>query len=111
MVEDAADAIEEELGPIGAWVNNAMVTMFAPFAEVKPDEFRRVTEVTSLGTVHGTMAALRRMRPRTGGVIVQVGSVLAYRSSPLQTAYCGAKAAIRGSRTRSAASSSTSGAR
>jgi NAD(P)-dependent dehydrogenase (short-subunit alcohol dehydrogenase family) len=111
VVEDAADAIEEELGPIGAWVNNAMVTMFAPFAEVKPDEFRRVTEVTSLGTVHGTMAALRRMRPRNGGVIGQVGSVLANRSIPLQTAYWARRRRSGGSRTRSGASSSTSGAR
>jgi NAD(P)-dependent dehydrogenase (short-subunit alcohol dehydrogenase family) len=95
-VERAAGAIEDGLGPIDVWVNNAMATVFAPFSEVTAEEFRRATEVTYLGTVHGTMAALRRMRARNRGVIVQVGSALAYRSIPLQAAYCGAKAAIRG---------------
>jgi short-subunit dehydrogenase len=92
----AADAIEEALGPIEVWVNDAMVTMFAPVAEMTPEEFRRITEVTYLGFVHGTMAALRHMRPRNRGTIVQVGSALAYRGIPLQSAYCGAKHAIRG---------------
>ena len=95
-VERAAAAVEEELGAIDVWVNNAMATVFSPFAELTPDEFRRATEVTYLGTVHGTMAALRRMRARERGTIVQVGSALAYRSIPLQAPYCGAKAAIRG---------------
>ena len=95
-VEEAAARAEQELGPIDVWVNNAMVTVFAPFAELEADEFRRVTEVTYLGAVHGTMAALRRMRPRDQGTIVQVGSALAYRGIPLQAAYCGAKHAIVG---------------
>jgi NAD(P)-dependent dehydrogenase (short-subunit alcohol dehydrogenase family) len=95
-VEAAADRIELELGPIDVWVNNAMVTVFSPFCEITAEEFRRVTEVTYLGYVHGTMAALRRMRPRGRGKIIQVGSALAYRSIPLQSAYCGAKAAVRG---------------
>jgi short-subunit dehydrogenase len=77
-------------------VNDAMATVFAPFSQVTPDEFRRATEVTYLGTVHGTMAALRRMVPRNKGVVVQVGSALAYRAIPLQAAYCGAKFAVRG---------------
>lgn len=96
QVEAAATAVERELGPIDVWVNNAMVTVYAPFMEVTPAEFRRVTEVTYLGYVHGTLAALRRMRPRNRGSIVQVGSALAYRSIPLQSAYCGAKHAILG---------------
>lgn len=95
-VEAAASRIENELGPIDVWVNNAMVTMFSPVARMKPDEFARVTEVTYLGYVWGTMAALKRMSERDRGVIVQVGSALAYRSIPLQSAYCGAKHAIRG---------------
>lgn len=95
-VERAARAVEEAFGPIDVWINNAMVTVLAPFEDMVPEEFRRVTEVTYLGTVHGTHAALRRMRPRNRGTIVQVGSALAYRSIPLQAAYCGAKAAIRG---------------
>lgn len=95
-VEAAAAQAEERLGPIGVWVNNAMVTVFGPVEEVTPDELRRVTEVTYLGSVFGLQAALRRMRPRNRGVIVQVGSALAYRSIPLQAAYCGAKHAIRG---------------
>jgi NAD(P)-dependent dehydrogenase (short-subunit alcohol dehydrogenase family) len=95
-VERAADRVEEELGPIDVWVNNAMTSVFAPVMEISPDEFRRVTEVTYLGVVHGTMATLRRMLPRDRGTIVQVGSALAYRSIPLQSAYCGAKHAIHG---------------
>ncbi len=95
-VEAAANRAEAELGPVDVWVNNAMTSVFAPFREVSADEFRRVTEVTYLGVVHGTMAALRRMLPRDRGAIVQVGSALAYRSIPLQSAYCGAKHAVRG---------------
>ena len=95
-VESAAAMIEERLGPIDVWVNNAMVTIVSPVAELAPDEVRRVTEVTYLGTVYGTLAALRRMRSRNRGAIVQVGSALAYRAIPLQAPYCGAKFAIRG---------------
>jgi len=95
-VEAAADKAEQELGPIDVWVNDAMATIFAEFKDVSPDEFKRATEVTYLGQVYGTMAALKRMRPRDHGHIVQVGSALAYRSIPLQAAYCGAKAGIRG---------------
>lgn len=95
-VERAAEDIENTLGPIDVWVNDAMVTIFAPVHEIAPEEFRRSTEVTYLGTVYGTMAALRRMRERRKGSIVQVGSALAYRSVPLQSAYCGSKFAIRG---------------
>lgn len=94
--EAAATAIEEELGPIEVWVNNAMTSVFAPFKDVTPEDFRRVTEVTYLGYVHGTMSALRRMLERDRGSIVQVGSALAYRAIPLQAAYCGAKHAIQG---------------
>jgi NAD(P)-dependent dehydrogenase (short-subunit alcohol dehydrogenase family) len=95
---DVADAeqVEREFGPIDIWVNNAMTTVFAPFHEITAAEYRRATEVTYLGTVHGTMAALKRMRPRDRGTIVQVGSALAYRAIPLQSPYCGAKHAIRG---------------
>lgn len=96
QVESAANRIERELGPIGIWVNNAMATVVAPFSEMAPEDFRRVSEVTYLGTVWGTLAALKRMRPRNRGTIVQVGSALAYRSIPLQSAYCGAKHAARG---------------
>jgi NADP-dependent 3-hydroxy acid dehydrogenase YdfG len=96
QVEAAADTIERELGPIDVWVNNAMVSILAPLDQVTPDEFRRVTEVTYLGYVWGTMSALKRMRPRDRGCVVQVGSALAYRAIPLQAAYCGAKHAIRG---------------
>jgi NAD(P)-dependent dehydrogenase (short-subunit alcohol dehydrogenase family) len=96
QVEAAAGRAEAELGPIDVWINCAMATIFAPFHEVAPEEFRRVTEVTYLGYVWGTMAALRRMRPRDRGTIVQVGSALAYRSIPLQAPYCGAKHAING---------------
>jgi NAD(P)-dependent dehydrogenase (short-subunit alcohol dehydrogenase family) len=95
-VEDAASRIEDRFGPIDVWVNNAMATVFAPVRDMTPDEFRRATEVTYLGAVWGTMAALRRMHTRDRGTIVQVGSALAYRSIPLQSAYCGAKSALRG---------------
>jgi NAD(P)-dependent dehydrogenase (short-subunit alcohol dehydrogenase family) len=95
-VEAAAERVEQELGPIDIWVNDAMATIFAPVHEISPAEFRRATEVTYLGTVYGTMAALRRMRERNRGTIVQVGSALAYRAIPLQAPYCGAKFAIRG---------------
>jgi NAD(P)-dependent dehydrogenase (short-subunit alcohol dehydrogenase family) len=96
QVEAAADLVERELGPIDVWVNDAMTSVFAPFTEIEPEEFRRVTEVTYLGYVYGTRAALARMRPRNRGTIVQVGSALAYRGIPLQSAYCGAKHAIQG---------------
>ncbi|HEX8099325.1 MAG TPA: SDR family oxidoreductase [Actinomycetota bacterium] len=95
-VESAADRVESELGPIDVWVNNAMTSVFSRFIDMTADEFRRVTEVTYLGFVHGTMSALRRMVPRDRGVIVQVGSALAYRGIPLQSAYCGGKHAIQG---------------
>jgi short-subunit dehydrogenase len=95
-VEAAAAAVEREFGPIDVWINNAMATIFAPLASVSPDEYRRATEVTYLGYVYGTMAALKRMLPRNRGTIVQVGSALAYRAIPLQAPYCGAKHAIRG---------------
>ena len=95
-VEAAAERVEEELGPIDIWVNNAMATVYAPVTETTPEEFRRATEVTYLGSVWGTMAALRRMLPRDHGTIVQVGSALAYRGIPLQAAYCGAKHALQG---------------
>jgi len=96
QVEAAAERIESELGPIDVWINNAMATILAPLSEITPDEFRRSTEVTYLGSVWGTMAALRRMRPRDRGTIVQVGSALAYRGIPLQAPYCGAKHALQG---------------
>ncbi len=96
QVEDAAARVERELGPIDIWVNNAMVSVFSEFQDMTPEEFKRVTEVTYLGYVYGTMAALRRMLARDRGMIVQVGSALAYRAIPLQSAYCGAKFAIRG---------------
>jgi NAD(P)-dependent dehydrogenase (short-subunit alcohol dehydrogenase family) len=92
----AADRVERELGPIDIWVNNAMTTVFGRFESLTPEEFARVTAVTYLGFVWGTRAALDRMRPRNRGTIVQVGSALAYRSIPLQSAYCGAKHAIVG---------------
>ena len=95
-LDAAAQQIEDTLGPIDVWVNVAFASVFAPFAQIKPEEFRRVTEVTYLGFVHGTMAALARMRPRDRGVIVQVGSALGERSIPLQSAYCGGKHAING---------------
>jgi NAD(P)-dependent dehydrogenase (short-subunit alcohol dehydrogenase family) len=96
QVEAAAVAVEQRFGPIDVWVNDAMATVFAPFLQVEPEEFERATEVTYLGTVYGTMAALSRMVPRNHGTVVQVGSALAYRAIPLQSAYCGAKFAIRG---------------
>ena len=96
QVETAAVAVEQEFGPIDIWINNAMTTVFSPFNEITPAEFKRATEVTYLGAVYGTMSALRRMLPRDIGCIVQVGSALAYRSIPLQAPYCGAKHAIRG---------------
>jgi NAD(P)-dependent dehydrogenase (short-subunit alcohol dehydrogenase family) len=95
-VEEAAATVERELGPIDVWVNNAMVSVFSPVKELQPEEVRRVTDVTYLGVVHGTLAALKRMLPRDRGAIVQVGSALAYRGIPLQAAYCGAKHAIQG---------------
>ena len=95
-VEEAAAAVEERFGPLDVWVNNAMVSVFSPVMKMKPEEYRRVTEVTYLGVVYGTLAALRRMVPRDHGAIVQVGSALAYRAIPLQSAYCGAKHAIQG---------------
>lgn len=96
QVETAAVAVERELGPIDVWVNNAMVSVFSPVTRMTEEEFRRVTEVTYLGAVHGTLAALRRMIPRNHGTIVQVGSALAYRAIPLQSAYCAAKHALAG---------------
>src|SRR5256884_7491034 len=95
-VEEAAARVEEEFGRIDIWVNNAMVSVFSPVKEMAAEEFRRVTEVTYLGVVYGTLAALKRMLSRDHGSIVQVGSALAYRGIPLQAAYCGAKHAIQG---------------
>ena len=96
QVEAAVARIEAELGEIDIWINNAMTSVFSPIKEMTPDEFRRVTEVTYLGCVYGTLAVLKRMLPRNRGVIVQVGSALAYRGIPLQAAYCAAKHAIQG---------------
>src|SRR5215216_6636610 len=96
QVERAADRIESELGPIDVWVNAAMTAVLAEASETRPEEFLRVTQVTYLGSVHGTQAALRRMLPRDRGVIVQVGSALSRRGIPLQATYCGAKHAIKG---------------
>jgi NAD(P)-dependent dehydrogenase (short-subunit alcohol dehydrogenase family) len=96
QVEAAAARIEIDLGKIDIWINNAMTSVFSPIKEMMPEEFRRVTEVTYLGCVYGTLAALKRMLPRDQGVIVQVGSALAYRGIPLQAAYCSAKHAIQG---------------
>lgn len=95
-VEAAAAQVEEHLGPIDIWVNNAMTSVFSPVKEMLPEEIKRVTEVTYLGVVYGTMAALKRMLPRNRGTIIQVGSALVYRSIPLQSAYCAAKHAIAG---------------
>jgi short-subunit dehydrogenase len=95
-VERAAATVEEQLGPIHIWINNAMTTVFGRFLDIAPEEYRRVTEVTYLGYVHGTRAALDRMVKRNSGTIVQVGSSVAYRGIPLQTAYSGAKHAIQG---------------
>lgn len=95
-IDKAAEQIETELGPIEIWVNAAMATVFGPVTKISAEEYKRVTEVTYLGFVHGTLAALRYMEPRNRGTIVQVGSALSYRSIPLQSAYCAAKFAIRG---------------
>src|ERR1041384_623924 len=95
-VEAAAERIESELGPIDIWVNNAMASVFSPIKEMTPEEFKRVTEVTYLGYVYGSLAALKRMLPRDRGTIVHVGSALAYRSIPLQAAYCASKHAVLG---------------
>ena len=96
QVEAAAERVEQQLGAIDVWVNVAFTSVFARLDEISADEFKRVTEVSYLGYVYGTMSALRRMRPRDRGTIVQVGSALAYRGIPLQSAYCGAKHAIQG---------------
>jgi short-subunit dehydrogenase len=95
-VEEAARRTEERFGPLDAWINNAMLSVFAPIWQTAPEEYRRVTEVTYLGYVHGTQAALRRMMPRDRGLIVQVSSALAYRAIPIQSAYCAAKHAVLG---------------
>ncbi len=95
-LEAAADRVEREWGPIDVWINNAMVTAYCQFMDMSPQDFRRATEVTYFGSVWGIRAALKRMLPRDRGTIVQVGSALAYRSIPLQSAYCGAKSALRG---------------
>jgi NAD(P)-dependent dehydrogenase (short-subunit alcohol dehydrogenase family) len=95
-VDGAAAMIEDKLGPIDVWINDAFSSVFAPFTEIEPAEFKRITEVSYLGYVYGTRAALDRMAPRNRGAIVQVGSALAYRGIPLQSAYCGAKHAIQG---------------
>jgi short-subunit dehydrogenase len=95
-VDLAAAEVERTLGPIDVWINNAMASVFSPAWDMSADEYRRVTEVTYLGVVHGTLAALRRMMPRDRGTIVQIGSALAYRSIPLQSAYCAAKHAMVG---------------
>jgi NAD(P)-dependent dehydrogenase (short-subunit alcohol dehydrogenase family) len=96
QVEDAATRVEQEFGAIDVWVNNAMASVFSPVKDTPAEEFKRVTEVTYLGVVYGTLAALRRMLPRNRGSIVQVGSALAYRGIPLQAAYCASKHAIQG---------------
>lgn len=95
-VENAAQKLEDEFGPMDIWINNAMVSVFSPIAEMTAEDYRRVTEVTYLGYVWGMLAALRRMRPRNRGTIINVGSALAYRGIPLQSAYCAAKHAIHG---------------
>src|SRR5690554_5691083 len=96
QVEAAAEQIEKQLGPIAVWVNNAMVTVFSKVTDMSAEEYQRVMAVSYLGTVYGTQAALNRMRKRNSGCIIQVGSALAYRGIPLQSAYCGAKFAARG---------------
>lgn len=96
QVEAAAQKVEEEFGPIDVWVNDAIAVIFSPFKEISAEDFKRSTEVCYLGTVYGTMAALKRMIPRDKGTVVQVGSALSYRAIPLQSAYCGSKHAIRG---------------
>jgi len=95
-VDSCATTLEETFGPIDVWVNNAMTSVFSPVSEMTAEDYRRVTDVTYLGVVHGTLSALRRMRPRNHGAIVQVGSALAYRGIPLQSAYCAAKHAVQG---------------
>ena len=95
-IERAAETVESEFGPIDIWINNAMVSVFSPVRKMTPEDYKRVTEVTYLGVVYGTLAALKRMLPRDHGIIVQVGSALAYRGIPLQSAYCAAKHAIQG---------------
>lgn len=95
-IEEAARRTEEAFGPIDVWINNAMTSVFSPIREMTAAEYRRVTEVTYLGVVHGTLAALRRMLPRDRGLVVQVSSALAYRAIPLQSAYCAAKHAVLG---------------
>jgi NAD(P)-dependent dehydrogenase (short-subunit alcohol dehydrogenase family) len=96
QVDSAAESVEREFGPIDIWVNDAMCSVFSPVKEMTAADYRRVTEVTYLGYVHGTLAALKRMLPRDRGCIIQVGSALAYRGIPLQSAYCAAKHAIQG---------------
>lgn len=96
QVEAAAAAVEAAFGPFDVWINDAMATIYSPFSEISAEDYKRATEVTYLGTVYGTMAALKRMKKHDHGVIVQVGSALAYRAIPLQAPYCGAKFAIRG---------------
>ena len=96
QVDSAAAGVEDAFGPIDIWVNNAMTSVFAEFTDIEPDEYRRVTDVCYHGTVYGTMSALKRMLPRDRGTIVHVGSALAYRGIPLQSAYCGAKHAVQG---------------
>jgi len=96
QIEAAAERVERAWGPVDIWINNAMVTVFSPFIDITPQDYRRVTDVTYLGYVWGTLAALKRMKPRGRGTIIQVGSALSYRAIPLQSAYCGAKFAIRG---------------
>src|SRR5437660_2054682 len=95
-VDKAAGEVEKRFGPIDIWINNAMLSVFSPIMEMEPDEYRRVTDVTYLGYVWGTLAALRRLKPRNRGAIVQVGSALAYRGLPLPPAYCAAKHAVQG---------------
>jgi len=95
-VEEAVARVEDELGPVDVWVNSAFTSVFAPFDQITPEEYQRATEVTYLGYVHCTMSVLRRMKERDRGVIVQVGSALAYRGVPLQTVYCGARHAVQG---------------
>ena len=96
QIEAATDRVERELGPIDLWINNAMVSMYSPFMKMSPEEFKHIVEVTFLGSVYGTQCALRRMMPRNRGVIIQVGSALAFRSIPLQSAYCASKHATQG---------------
>ena len=96
QVEEAAEEVQDEFGPIDIWVNDAMTTVFSEFLDVEPEEYERVTDVTYLGAMHGSRAALSRMVPRDSGTLVQVGSALSYRGIPLQSAYCGAKFAMRG---------------